>query len=109
MHGFDSAIFTMNECVPADFPIVRVDIIIVRVDIIPPAIDPLSPKNMDIGETTAQQVLQWIGIPLDRPLITQVARFDPWKDPLGVIAAYRMLRGEFPGLQLALVGSMAFD
>jgi glycosyltransferase involved in cell wall biosynthesis len=44
-----------------------------------------------------------------RPLITQVARFDPWKDPLGVIAVYRMLRQDFPGLQLALVGSMAFD
>jgi len=102
MHGFDSAIFTMNEFVPADFPVARVDII-------PPAIDPLSPKNIDIGESTARQVLQWIGILLDRPLITQVARFDPWKDPFGVIAVYRMLRGDFPGLQLALVGSMAFD
>jgi trehalose synthase len=102
MQGFDSAIFTMNEFVPADFPVARIDII-------PPAIDPLSPKNIDIGESTARQVLQWIGIPLDRPLITQVARFDPWKDPLGVIAVYRMLRDDFPGLQLALVGSMALD
>jgi trehalose synthase len=54
-------------------------------------------------------VLHWIGIDLDRPLITQVSRFDPWKDPLGVIAVYQMLRKEFPGLQLALVGSMATD
>jgi trehalose synthase len=53
--------------------------------------------------------LQWIGIELDRPLITQVSRFDPWKDPLGVIAVYRMLREEFPRLQLAMVGSMAMD
>jgi trehalose synthase len=76
---------------------------------IPPAIDPLSPKNMPLADDTARQVLHWIGIELDRPLITQVSRFDPWKDPLGVIAVYEMLREEFPGLQLALVGSMASD
>jgi trehalose synthase len=46
---------------------------------------------------------------LDRPLITQVSRLDAWKDPLGVIQVYRMLRDEFPGLQLAMVGSMALD
>jgi trehalose synthase len=54
-------------------------------------------------------VLDWIGVRLARPLITQVSRFDPWKDPLGVIAAYRLARQEVPGLQLALVGSMALD
>jgi trehalose synthase len=102
MHGFDSAIFTMKEFVPPDFPVSRIDII-------PPAIDPLSPKNMPIADDTARQVLQWIGVPLDRPLISQISRLDPWKDPLGVIAVYRMLREEFPGIQLALVGSMAFD
>jgi trehalose synthase len=46
---------------------------------------------------------------LDAPLVTQVSRFDPWKDPLGVIEAYRLAREEVPGLQLALVGSMALD
>ena len=55
------------------------------------------------------QVLDWIGVRLEHPLVTQVARFDPWKDPLGVIEAYRLARGELPGLQLALVGSMALD
>ena len=44
-----------------------------------------------------------------RPLVTQVSRFDPWKDPLGVIAAYRLVRDHVPDLQLALVGSMALD
>jgi hypothetical protein len=43
----------------------------------------------------------------NRPLVTQVARFDPWKEPLGVIAAYRLARAEIPHLQLALVGSRA--
>ena len=41
--------------------------------------------------------------------MTQVSRFDPWKDPLGVIAAYRLARQDVPHLQLALVGSMALD
>jgi len=41
--------------------------------------------------------------------MTQVSRFDPWKDPLGVLAAFRIVRREIPELQLALVGSMALD
>jgi trehalose synthase len=99
---YDAAIFTMREFVPPDFPVARVEII-------PPAIDPLSPKNMPLADGTTRQVLEWIGISLNRPLITQISRFDPWKDPLGVIAAYRLAREEAPGLQLALVGSMALD
>lgn len=99
---FDAAVFTMEGFVPSDFPITRVEII-------PPAIDPLSPKNMPLAEETARGVLEWIGVELDRPLVSQVSRFDPWKDPLGVIAAYRLAREAFPALQLALVGSMALD
>jgi trehalose synthase len=100
--GYDGAVFTMAEFVPPDFPLARVDII-------PPAIDPLSPKNLRLPEETARQVLDWIGVRLNRPLITQVARFDPWKDPMGVVEAYKQARGEVPGIQLALVGSMALD
>ena len=44
-----------------------------------------------------------------RPILTQVSRFDPWKDLLGVIDAYRLARKEVPGLQLLLIGSMAHD
>src|SRR5262249_31583828 len=43
------------------------------------------------------------------PLLTQVSRFDPWKDPLGVIDAYRAVKEHRPDVQLALVGSMAHD
>jgi len=64
---------------------------------------------MPLADATARGVLEWIGVELDRPLITQVSRFDPWKDPLGVIAAYRLAREKVPALQLALVGSMALD
>ncbi len=99
---FDAAVFTMDEFVPPDLPIARVRTIA-------PAIDPLSPKNLDISERTANQILDWIGVDMGGQLITQVSRFDRWKDPFGVIAAYRMAREEVPGLQLALVGSMALD
>ena len=49
------------------------------------------------------------GIDLTRPLLVQVSRFDPWKDPLGVIQAYRMVKEAIPGVQLALIGGMAGD
>ncbi len=102
LEGYDAAVFTMREFVPPDLPVARVEIV-------PPAIDPLSPKNLPLADQTARQVLGWIGVDPDRPLVTQVSRFDPWKDPLGVIAAYRLAREAVPRLQLALVGSMALD
>ena len=102
LSGYDVAIFTMKNFVPPDFPIARVEVI-------PPAIDPESPKNRALDHHLAREVLEWIGIEVERPLITQVSRFDPWKDPLGVIAAYRLIKREMPDLQLALVGSMALD
>jgi trehalose synthase len=77
--------------------------------IIPPAIDPLSPKNMALSPEDAAFVCQQFGIDTDRPLICQVSRFDPWKDPMGVIDAFRLVREEIPEVQLALVGSMATD
>jgi trehalose synthase len=79
------------------------------VRIIPPAIDPLSPKNMAFSPDDAAFVCEQFGIDVDRPLITQVSRFDPWKDPMGVIDAYRDVTKEVPEAQLALVGSMATD
>ncbi len=79
------------------------------VRIIPPAIDPLSPKNMAFSPDDAAFVCEQFGIDIDRPLITQVSRFDPWKDPMGVIDAYRQVTEEVPDVQLALVGSMATD
>jgi trehalose synthase len=79
------------------------------VQIVPPAIDPLSPKNMALSPDDASYVCNQFGIDVDRPLMTQVSRFDPWKDPIGVIDAYRIVTREMPEVQLALVGSMATD
>jgi trehalose synthase len=102
VEGYDAAVFTLGGFVPPDLPISRVEII-------PPAIDPVSPKNLDLDVTLGQRVLAWIGVDVDQPLVTQISRFDPWKDPLGVLAAYRLMKREVPELQLALVGSMALD
>src|SRR3954453_23176111 len=77
--------------------------------IIPPAIDPLAPKNMALSPEDAAYVCDQFGIDVDRPLICQVSRFDPWKDPLGVIDAFRIVKEQRPDVQLALVGSMASD
>jgi trehalose synthase len=79
------------------------------VTIMPPAIDPLSPKNMAFSPEDAAFVCRQFGIDVDRPLITQVSRFDPWKDPIGVIDAYREVTEQVPEAQLAMVGSMATD
>jgi trehalose synthase len=75
----------------------------------PPAIDPLTPKNMALSGEDAAYIVDQFGIDIERPLVTQVSRFDPWKDPLGVIEAWRLFRAHHPTTQLALVGSMAHD
>ena len=75
----------------------------------PPAIDPLAPKNMALSPEDAAYIVDQFGIDIDRPLVSQISRFDPWKDPVGVIEAWRLLRKKHPSVQLALVGSMAHD
>lgn len=74
------------------------------VHIIPPAIDPLLTKNIEPDMDTVRETLQRIGIDPDRPMISQVARFDLWKDPWGVIDAYKLVKKEVPDLQLAMLG-----
>ena len=77
--------------------------------VIPPSIDPLSPKNTPMPLEQARCIVADFGIDPARPLLVQVSRFDPWKDPLGVIDAYRVVKAQLPEVQLALVGSMASD
>ncbi len=98
----DAAIFTLQSYVKEDLKEPRIFIM-------PPAIDPLSPKNVEMSEKTTQDVLMRYGVDPTRPLVSQISRFDPWKDPLGVIDAYRMAKQRFPNLQLVMVASMAHD
>ena len=76
--------------------------------IIHPSIDPLSDKNRDLTEAEVQAVLNQLGILRDRPIILQVSRFDSFKDPLGVIQAFRLVRPHV-SCQLLLVGGEATD
>jgi trehalose synthase len=98
--GYDAAVFTMDRFVPPDIDPARVRIIA-------PAIDPLTAKNrpQPIGQAFA--TLARLGLDPGRPVIAQIARLDPWKDPVGVIDAFRLARRSVPGLQLALLGVIA--
>jgi trehalose synthase len=77
--------------------------------LIPPSIDPLSDKNCPIPETERLETLNRLGIDPDRPFLLQVSRFDRFKDPLGVIEAYRMVKPYYPEMQLVLAGGPADD
>ncbi len=96
---YDALIFTKKEFVKPGthdliFPIT-------------PSIDPFSIKNEPMSDDVAKGIVEKF-IPTDLPIVTQVSRFDPWKDPLGVIDAYRIVSKEIP-IRLVLVGSLAHD
>jgi trehalose synthase len=102
LRRYDASVFHLRQYVPqADG--------LRTVAVWPPAIDPLQPKNMALSPEDAAYILDQFGVDVERPLLSQVSRFDPWKDPLGVIDAYRIVKRELPEVQLALVGSMAHD
>jgi trehalose synthase len=101
---YDASVWHLEDYVPDGMGKHREE-----VRICPPAIDPLSPKNMAFSPEDAAFVCRQFGIDVDRPLLTQVSRFDPWKDPIGVIDAYREVTEQVPEAQLAMVGSMATD
>jgi trehalose synthase len=77
--------------------------------LIPPSIDPLSDKNIDLDETEVGGIYEMFGLDDGRPLMVQISRFDRFKDPLGVIHAYRLAKKYVPGLQLVLAGGAATD
>ncbi|MCL5256231.1 MAG: glycosyltransferase [Chloroflexi bacterium] len=99
---YDAAIFTLEEYV-------KEELHVPHIAIVPPSIDPLSPKNADLPEGVAKRILERYGIDTGRPFICQVSRFDPWKDPLGVIDVYRLVKQQIPEVQLAMIASMASD
>ena len=99
---YDAQIYTMEEYTPPD-------VHLPGLTLIPPAIDPLSPKNMALSADDARYIVSQFGVDVEKPFIVQVSRFDPWKDPLGVIDAYRLVKEEVPETQLVLIGSMAHD
>lgn len=75
-----------------------------RLRVIYPAIDPFTEKNREMEKEEAQRILGNFGINTQKPILCQVSRFDPWKDPLGVIESYRFAKKDFKELQLVLAG-----
>jgi trehalose synthase len=102
LQTYDRTLFSMPEYV---LPGLTAE----QVRIVQPAIDPLAPKNRPLARIEAQTVLGRLGIDTGRPLVTQVSRFDPWKNPWQVVDAYRLAKQVVPELQLALVGTFAAD
>jgi len=102
IEAYDAAVFTMDIFRPPDLQMERIAFI-------PPAIDPFATKNMELPLDLCRRVIADSGLNLREPVLLQVSRFDPWKDPLGVIQAYRLVKEKRPGVQLALVGAMAGD
>ncbi len=98
---YDAAVYTLRDYVPAGLT--------VPVREVAPTIDPLAPKNMALSREDAAYIVRQFGVDVERPLLLQVSRFDPWKDPLGVVDAYRRVKAEREEVQLALIGSMASD
>ena len=99
---YDAAVFTMKAFQPGDLDLERIVFI-------PPAIDPVSTKNMELPAGVCHRAIGEMGVDLHRPLLAQISRFDPWKDPLGVIRAYRIVKESLPEIQLAMLGAMAGD
>ena len=99
---YDASVWTMAEFVPASLEMNRV----VQA---PPCIDPLSVKNLELAMPFCHELARQYGVDVHRPIVCQVSRFDPWKDPVGVIDAFHIVRDKVPGAQLVLAGSMATD
>ncbi len=97
---YDASIFSLADFVqPLPHPIY----------LIPPSIDPLHDKNVELAQSEISAVYNNFGIDPGRPIILQVSRFDYFKDPLGVIEAYRLAKKFKHGIQLVLAGGGASD
>jgi trehalose synthase len=100
--GYDVVVFSHEAYVPAGLEAERVEIA-------RPCIDPFRAKNRELAEWESGEVLDRYGVDPTRPYILQVSRFDPWKDPLGVLEVFQRAREQRPGLQLVYMAGMAAD
>ncbi len=102
LRGYDASVFHLKEYIHPETPTpIKY--------VMPPSIDPLSPKNIELPWERVIRILERYDIDPERPILLQVARFDPWKDPFAAIDTYRLVKKEIPGTQLLLVTAMATD
>jgi trehalose synthase len=99
---YDAMVFTMKEFVQPEVPGDRVVVSA-------PSIDPTSPKNSALEPVTVTDICRQYRLDTRRPLMAQISRFDPWKDPRGVMQAYKIVKERFGDVQLVLAGSLAHD
>lgn len=100
MIRYDQLVFSNEKFVHDD--------ISMDTDIIYPSIDPLAVKNQSINQDTVDKYLNKYDIPQDKPIISQISRFDKWKDPEGVIEVFEKVKEEVD-CRLVLLGSVALD
>jgi trehalose synthase len=81
---YDMAIVSNEQYMKKDLPVAQ--------RLIYPAINPLSPKNAPMSDKAVRERLAKAGVPTDKPIITQVSRLDPWKDPEGVIDVFKIVK-----------------
>lgn len=97
---YDMVVYQMEEFaaqgVPGEYRIIR------------PSIDPLSMKNMPLSNSTMRKYLRKAGVDVKRPIVSQISRFDKWKDQIGVLDVFDRIRKEMD-CQLLLVGDIALD
>lgn len=99
VRGYDAAVFSA-PAFTRDLPMPQV--------MIAPSIDPLSDKNRELTETEIDEVMLRLKVPRDKPIVTQVSRFDRLKDPLGVVEAFKLAR-QYNDCRLVLAGGSATD
>ena len=97
---YDAAVFSAPSFARTDLATKQI--------LISPSIDPLSEKNRDLPEKTIDSVVERYGLDKDRPIVTQISRFDYLKDPLGVIEVYKKVKDHID-CQLVLAGGGATD
>lgn len=100
--GYDMVVFTAPEYV-------REDVTVDRVETALPCIDPFRPKNRPVRVGELARIPARYGIDPGRPYVLQVSRFDPWKDPCGVLGVYQRLKPSWPELQFVYMAAMARD
>lgn len=97
---YDLVILSHEDYQHADLPVPQV--------VVHPAIDPLTKKNADLSTHECEKILHELKLPLDKPLVTQVSRFDHWKDPVGVVEVFKRVRKNVD-CRLVLAGNVAVD
>jgi trehalose synthase len=84
MIRYDAIVISSEKYIKPDLPVIQ--------KVIPPAIDPLSLKNRELTEEEINYFIDKHDIPTDKPIITQVSRMDVWKDPLGVLEVFKLVK-----------------